>query len=108
MKLKSLFLAAVLLAATPWFASAGEIYLLPGVKLQIGDRDHRGHRWDGHHWRDRNSWNRDWRWHDGRWHHRNAWRGHKKYRHHDRRHYRKHHHERRHHDRHGHHGRHHH
>ncbi|STM14970.1 protein [Escherichia coli] len=37
---RSLFLAAALMAFTPLAANAGEITLLPSIKLQIGDRDH--------------------------------------------------------------------
>ncbi|VFS37113.1 Uncharacterised protein [Salmonella enterica subsp. enterica serovar Typhimurium] len=36
---RSLILAAALLAFTPLAANAGEITLLPSIKLQIGDRD---------------------------------------------------------------------
>lgn len=50
---RSLFLAAALMAFTPLAANAGEITLLPSIKLQIGDRDHYGNYWDGGHWRDR-------------------------------------------------------
>ena len=39
---RSLFLAAALMAFTPLAANAGEITLLPSIKLQIGDRDHYG------------------------------------------------------------------
>ena len=34
-------------------ANAGEITLLPSIKLQIGDRDNYGNYWDGGRWRDR-------------------------------------------------------
>lgn len=45
---RSLILAAALLAGTaPLIASAGEITLLPSIKLQIGDRDNYGNYWDG-------------------------------------------------------------
>lgn len=50
---RSLILAAVLLASAPLIATAGEITLLPSVKLQIGDRDDYGRYWDGGYWRDR-------------------------------------------------------
>ncbi|SQL70446.1 protein [Escherichia coli] len=53
---RSLFLAAALMAFTPLAANAGEITLLPSIKLQIGDRDHYGNYWDGGHWRDRDYW----------------------------------------------------
>lgn len=39
---RSLILAAALLAFTPLAANAGEITLLPSIKLQIGDRDDYG------------------------------------------------------------------
>ena len=55
---RSLFLAAALMAFTPLAANAGEITLLPSIKLQIGDRDHYGNYWDGGHWRDRDYWHR--------------------------------------------------
>lgn len=42
---RSLILAAVLLACAPVIANAGEITLLPSVKLQIGDRDGYGNYW---------------------------------------------------------------
>ena len=47
---RSLILAAVLLACAPVIANAGEITLLPSVKLQIGDRDGYGNYWDGGGW----------------------------------------------------------
>lgn len=47
---RSLFLAAALMAFTPLAANAGEITLLPSIKLQIGDRDHYGNYWDGGRW----------------------------------------------------------
>lgn len=42
---RSLILAAALLAFTPLAANAGEITLLPSIKLQIGDRDDYGNYW---------------------------------------------------------------
>ena len=66
---RSLILAAVLMAsAAPLVASAGEITLLPSVKLQIGDRDNYGNYWDGGGWRDRDYWRRNYEWRDHRWH----------------------------------------
>ncbi len=53
---RSLILAAALLAFTPLAANAGEITLLPSIKLQIGDRDDYGNYWDGGRWRDRDYW----------------------------------------------------
>lgn len=50
---RSLILAAALLAFTPLAANAGEITLLPSIKLQIGDRDDYGNYWDGGRWRGR-------------------------------------------------------
>ena len=47
---RSLFLAAALMVFTPLAANAGEITLLPSIKLQIGDRDHYGNYWDGGQW----------------------------------------------------------
>lgn len=65
---RSLILAALLMATTaPLVAQAGEITLLPSIKLQIGDRDDRGHYWDGRGWRDRDYWNRHYQWRDNRW-----------------------------------------
>ena len=55
---RSLILAAVLLASAPLVANAGEITLLPSVKLQIG----------------RDYWRRHYEWRDNRWrHHDNGW-----------------------------------
>lgn len=65
---RSLILAAVLMASAPMFAHAGEITLLPSVKLQIGDRDHYGNYWDGGRWRDRDYWHKHWYRHDNGWH----------------------------------------
>ena len=65
---RSLILAAVLLATAPLVANAGEITLLPSVKLQIGDRDNYGNYWDGGGWRDRDYWRRHYEWRDNRWH----------------------------------------
>jgi hypothetical protein len=71
---RSLILAAVLLASAPLVANAGEITLLPSVKLQIGDRDNYGNYWDGGGWRDRDYWRRHYEWRDNRWrHHDNGW-----------------------------------
>ena len=63
---RSLILAAVLLASAPLIATAGEITLLPSVKLQIGDRDDYGRYWDGGYWRDRDYWRRHYEWRDNR------------------------------------------
>ncbi|HGH5981376.1 TPA: DUF2502 domain-containing protein [Kluyvera georgiana] len=65
---RSLILAAVLLASAPMFANAGEITLLPSVKLQIGDRDNYGNYWDGGRWRDGDYWHKHWYRHDNGWH----------------------------------------
>ncbi|HBI09500.1 MAG TPA: DUF2502 domain-containing protein [Franconibacter pulveris] len=71
---RSLILAAVLLAGTPLIASAGEITLLPSIRLQIGDRDNYGNYWDGGRWRDRDYWHRHYERRDGRWwRHDNGW-----------------------------------
>lgn len=59
---RSLILAAALLAFTPLAANAGEITLLPSIKLQIGDRDNYGNYWDGGHWRDRGYWHNNYEW----------------------------------------------
>lgn len=59
---RSLILAAVLLAFTPLAANAGEITLLPSIKLQIGDRDNYGNYWDGGRWRDRDYWHNNYEW----------------------------------------------
>ena len=48
---RSLFLAAALMAFTPLAANAGEITLLPSIKLQIGEN-----RW----WRNDNGYHRGW------------------------------------------------
>ncbi len=72
---RSLLLAAVLLAGSPLMANAGEITLLPSIKLQIGDRDNYGNYWDGGRWRDRDYWHSHyerrggyWRPHDNGYH----------------------------------------
>ena len=72
---RSLILAAVLMAsAAPMIANAGEITLLPSIKLQIGDRDNYGNYWDGGRWRDRDYWHRHYQWRDRGWHrHDNGW-----------------------------------
>lgn len=70
---RSLMLAIALLVAAPLVANAGEITLLPSVKLQIGDRDYRGNYWDGGKWRDRNYWHRNYEWRDRGWHHHRGW-----------------------------------
>lgn len=59
---RSLILAAALLAFTPLAANAGEITLLPSIKLQIGDRDDYGNYWDGGRWRDRDYWHNHYEW----------------------------------------------
>lgn len=67
---RSLILAAALTVFAPLVttvAHAGEITLLPSVKLQIGDRDNRGNYWDGGRWRDRDYWGRHYEWRDHRW-----------------------------------------
>ena len=65
---RSLILTAVLLAtAAPLVANAGEITLLPSIKLQIGDRDNYGNYWDGGGWRDRDYWRRHYEWRNDRW-----------------------------------------
>ena len=65
---RSLILAAVLMASAPLVANAGEITLLPSVKLQIGDRDNYGNYWDGGGWRGRGYWHRNYEWRNKRWH----------------------------------------
>ena len=64
---RSLILAAVLIASAPMFANAGEITLLPSVKLQIGDRDNYGNYWDGGRWRDRDYWHNHYERRGGYW-----------------------------------------
>lgn len=64
---RSLILAAALLAFTPLAANAGEITLLPSIKLQIGDRDDYGNYWDGGRWRDRDYWHNHYEWRKNRW-----------------------------------------
>lgn len=69
---RSLIIAALLACsalAMP-VAQAGEITLLPSIKLQIGDRDNYGNYWDGGRWRDRDYWHNNYRWRGDRW-----WRG---------------------------------
>ncbi|WP_058912682.1 DUF2502 domain-containing protein [Entomohabitans teleogrylli] len=72
--LRSLILAAALTALAPLAATAGEITLLPSIKLQIGDRDNYGNYWDGGRWRDRDYWQRNYQWRGDRWwRHDNGW-----------------------------------
>lgn len=63
---RSLILAVALLAFVP-LANAGEITLLPSIKLQIGDQDYRGNYWDGGGWRDRDYWHHHYQWRDNHW-----------------------------------------
>lgn len=74
---RSLILAAVLMTSVPMFANAGEITLLPSVKLQIGDRDNYGNYWDGGRWRDRDYWHKNWYLRDNGWH--RGWNKHNAY-----------------------------
>ncbi|MBA7741014.1 DUF2502 domain-containing protein [Escherichia marmotae] len=67
-KMQSILLALSLILVAPMAAQAEEIMLVPSVKLQIGDRDHRGYYWDGGYWRDHNWWYRNYEWRDNRWH----------------------------------------
>ena len=64
---RSLILAPVLLAFTPLAANAGEITLLPSIKLQIGDRDNYGNYWDGGRWGDRGYLHHYYEWHKNSW-----------------------------------------
>lgn len=68
--IKPLLLALTLQLASSFVAvaHAGEITLLPSIKLQIGDQDRRGNYWDGGRWLNSNDWHRHYRWHDNRWH----------------------------------------
>ncbi|MEH2922512.1 DUF2502 domain-containing protein [Samsonia erythrinae] len=69
-------------------ADSIRIDLLPGVTLNIGDRDKRGRYWDGYDWRSERWWHQHrgyhrgernrhghywdgWRWRDARWWHEN-------------------------------------
>ena len=67
-KLKPALLALSLMLVAPVAVQAGEITLLPAVKLQIGDRDNSGHYWDGGRWRDHSWWKSHYEWRDNRWH----------------------------------------
>lgn len=67
-KMQSILLALSLIMVAPITVQAGEITLVPSVKLQIGDRDNRGYYWDGGHWRDRGWWNNHYQWRGNRWH----------------------------------------
>lgn len=107
---RSLILAALLLVSAPIVANAGEIPLLPGVSLKVGDRDHHGNYWDGGRWRDRDYWRKHYEWRNARWHHHDrGWDKHRAYEkgyrkgwrdrdhHHRDHHHRDHHHHHRHH-----------
>ncbi|WP_426447414.1 DUF2502 domain-containing protein [Siccibacter colletis] len=65
--LKPVILALSVMLMTPVMAQAADITLLPSVKLQIGDSDNRGHRWDGGRWRDHDWWQSHYQWRDHRW-----------------------------------------
>lgn len=61
-------LSMMLLVPVSMTAQATEITLIPGIKLQIGERDNRGHYWDGNRWRDQNWWRSHYKWRENRWH----------------------------------------
>ena len=67
-KLKPALFALSLLMVAPTLVHAGEITLIPVVKLQIGDQDRNGHYWDGGRWRDHDWWKSHYEWRDNRWH----------------------------------------
>ncbi|MCW6569344.1 DUF2502 domain-containing protein [Yersinia ruckeri] len=48
-------------------AKAVSINLLPGISLQIGEQDKSGNYWDGHRWRDKVWWKKNYYYHDGRY-----------------------------------------
>ncbi|VEI67383.1 DUF2502 domain-containing protein [Serratia rubidaea] len=55
MKTQALLLAALL--ALPLASQAGIfINVAPDSAWRVGDRDHRGHYWDGHRWREARWW----------------------------------------------------
>ncbi|AVJ18675.1 DUF2502 domain-containing protein [Serratia rhizosphaerae] len=55
MKKRALLLAALL--ALPLVSQAGIfINVTPDSAWRVGDRDHRGHYWDGHRWREARWW----------------------------------------------------
>jgi hypothetical protein len=84
--LKPVFLALSLLMVAPLAAQAAEITLVPAVKLQIGDSDNHGNRWDGDRWRDHDWWNRHYEMRDNHWRpHHEDFRDHHDDRHDDRR-----------------------
>ncbi len=66
-KLKPALIALSLMLVAPMAVQAAEITLIPAVKLQIGDRDNRGHHWDGGRWRDNDWWKSHYEWRDNRW-----------------------------------------
>ena len=88
--LKKLFIALAL-SALHIMANADisvGISIVPGVVIHIGDRDDRGHYWDGREWRDREWWeehghghlvrfgdydDRGYRWDGDRWRDRAWW-----------------------------------
>ena len=65
--LKPAIFALSLVLVAPMMAQAGEITLLPSVKLQIGDQDSGGRHWDGDRWRDQQWWKEHYQWRDNRW-----------------------------------------
>ena len=65
---KTLLLLAALLALP--LASQADVSIgvnVPGLSLHIGDRDNRGHYWDGYRWRDRDYWRKHYYYHEGRY-----------------------------------------
>ena len=65
--LKPVLIALSLMLVAPMAVQAAEITLVPAVKLQIGDRDNRGHHWDGGRWRDQDWWKAHYDWRDNHW-----------------------------------------
>lgn len=66
--IKPLMLALTFLLSAPFMAHAGEITLLPSIKLQIGDQDYRGNYWDGGRWLNSRDWKEHYRWRNNGWH----------------------------------------
>lgn len=76
---RALLFAALLAALSPLAihtaeANSATIDLAPGVSLRLGDRDNRGHYWDGGRWRDGRWWNDRYRYDNHRWWRQDEWR----------------------------------
>lgn len=84
---KHLTLASILFVLLPTAlpVQASNVSInVPGISINIGDRDRRGYHWDGYDWRDSRWWNsrgqrygernhRGYYWDGGRWQNKSWW-----------------------------------